>query len=112
MFICQWKGGVQQCPSTHIDVKAAAMNLDVFSKTFETKDVVCSHCGSNKTTRLLTAPLVRMEKASEPTTEFGRKEEPIEYYRKKGKFELAAKEAEKAGKSEWEVKRIREGKKF
>jgi len=53
-----------------------------------------------------------MEKTSEPTTEFGKKEEAIEYYKKKGKFDLAAKEAEKAGKNEWEIKRIREGKKF
>jgi len=86
--------------------------FDIFSKTFEVKNEACPNCGGKNTKRLLTAPLVRMEKTSEPTTEFGKKEEAIEYYKKKGKFDLAAKEAEKAGKNEWEIKRIREGKKF
>ncbi|GEM_PF-2113578 len=79
--------------------------FDIFSKTFEVKEQACPHCCSRDTRRLLTTPIVRMEKISEPTTEFGRKEEAIEHYRKKGRFELAAKEAEKAGKSEWEIKR-------
>lgn len=53
---------------------------------------------------------IRMGKISEPTSEFAAKDEAINYYKKKGRFDLAAKEAEKAGKSEWEIKRIREGK--
>ena len=78
--------------------------FDVFSKTFESKEEACPHCGGKNTRRLLATPLIRMGKTSEPTTEFGRKDEPIDYYRKKGRFDLAAKEAEKAGKSEWEVR--------
>lgn len=92
--------------------KSCGNEFDVFSKTFEVKEEACPHCGGRNTRRLLAAPLVRMEKTSEPTTEFSKKEEAVEYYKKKGKFDLAAKEAEKAGMSEWEIKRIREGKKF
>ena len=86
--------------------------FEIFSKTFEVKEVFCPQCQSLNTTRQLAIPLVRVGKSSEPSTEFGQKEEPIDYYKKKGDFASAAREAEKAGKSEWEVKRIREGKKF
>ena len=86
--------------------------FDVFSKIFEAKTEPCPQCGSQNTKKLLTSPLIRTEKSSEPESEYARKEEPIEYYKKKGRFDLAAKEAEKLGKSEWEIRRIREGKKF
>jgi putative FmdB family regulatory protein len=105
------KGGLT-VPIYAYRCESCGNEFDVFCKTFEVKEEMCPECGGRNTKRLLTPPLIRMEKASEPTTEFARKEEPIEYYRKKGRFDLAAKEAEKAGKSEWEVKRIRGGKKF
>lgn len=92
--------------------ESCGKEFDVFSRTFEVAPKACPHCGSQNSRRLLTVPVIRAEGISEPKTDFARKEEPIEYYRKKGRFDLAAKEAEKAGKSEWEVKRIREGKRF
>lgn len=45
-----------------------------------------------------------MGKKGEPSTEFGAKEEEINYYKDKGEYEKAAKAAERLGKSEWEIK--------
>lgn len=86
--------------------------FEVFSRVFEIRTETCPSCGSTNTRKLLTTPLVRMEEPSASSSDYSKKEEPIEYYKKKGRFDLAAKEAEKLGKSEWEIKRIREGKKF
>ncbi len=85
--------------------------FDVFSRNFEVKEEHCPHCGSKNTKRLLTIPLIiRMGKSSEPTSEVLAKDEVIDYYKNKGRPDLAAKEAEKAGKNDLEVKQIREEK--
>jgi hypothetical protein len=47
-----------------------------------------------------------MGKISEPATEFGAKDAEVNYYKDRKDYDRAAKAAEKAGKSEWEVKDI------
>ena len=54
--------------------------------------------------RLLSSPLIRMGKSSESTSEFTAKDAEVNYYKDKKDFDRAAKAAEKAGKSDWEVK--------
>jgi len=101
----------RQMPIYAYRCESCGNEFDVFSKAFQVKAETCPQCGSSNTRKLLTAPLVRVEEPSSSTSEYAKKDEPVEYYRKKGRFDLAAKEAEKLGKSEWEIRRIREGKK-
>ncbi len=99
-------------PIYSYECQGCGKEFEVFSKTFEVNETQCPTCGSKDTKRMISLPLIRSGKISEPSSESTMKDESIEYYKKKGRFDLAAKEAEKAGKSEWEIKRIREGKKF
>jgi len=45
-----------------------------------------------------------MGKSSEPATESAAKDAEVNYFKDRKDYERAAKAAEKAGKSEWEVK--------
>jgi len=55
--------------------------------------------------KLLSPPVIRMGKISSgPSSEYSAKSEEIGYYKDKKDYERAAKAAEKAGKSHWEIK--------
>jgi putative FmdB family regulatory protein len=105
------KGG-REMPIYSYECQDCGREFEIFSKTFEVNETLCPACGSKETKRRVGLPLIRSGRISESISEFSMKDDSIEYYKKKGRFDLAAKEAEKAGKSEWEIKRIREGKKF
>jgi len=57
-----------------------------------------------KVERLLTPPLFRMGKISEPATESAAKDAEVNYFKDRKDYERAARVAEKAERSEWEVK--------
>ena len=72
-------------------------------RTFEPVEGRCPACESSNVEQLLSMPLFRMGKGSEPASEFSAKD-AVNYYKDRKDFERAAKAAEKAGKSEWEIK--------
>ena len=79
--------------------------FDKFLRTFETGDVNCPSCQSVNVEKLLSPPVIRMGKISSgPSSEYSAKSEEIGYYKDKKDYERAAKAAEKAGKSHWEIK--------
>ncbi len=78
--------------------------FELLARTFDSATITCTSCHSANVKRCLSPPLVRIGKSSEPTTEFSAKDAEINYYKKRKDFEKAAKAAEKAGKSDWEVK--------
>jgi len=79
--------------------------FDKFLRTFETGDVNCPSCQSVNVEKLLSPPVIRMGKIlSGPSSEYSAKSEEIGYYKDKKDYERAAKAAEKAGKSHWEIK--------
>jgi len=73
-------------------------------RTFEPYQAECPCCQSRDVERLLSSPLIRMGKASESTSEFTAKDAEVNYYKDRKDYERAAKAAEKAGKSDWEIK--------
>jgi len=73
-------------------------------RTFDPGEVNCVFCHSLNMERLLSSPLIRMGKSSESTSEFTAKDAEVNYYKDKKDYDRAAKAAEKAGKSDWEVK--------
>ena len=73
-------------------------------RTFAAGEVNCAFCQSLNVERLLSSPLIRMGKSSESTSEFTAKDAEVNYYKDKKDYDRAAKAAEKAGKSDWEVK--------
>jgi len=55
--------------------------------------------------KLFSPPVIRMGKISSgPSSEYSTKSEEVNYYKDKKDYERAAKAAEKAGKSDWEIK--------
>lgn len=80
--------------------------FEKFCRTFESGEVNFFSCQSVKVERLLTPPLFRMGKISEPATEFSAKDAEVNYYKDRKDYDRAGKAAEKAGKSEWEVRDI------
>jgi putative FmdB family regulatory protein len=78
--------------------------FDRFVHTFEPGGVNCVSCQSPNVEKLLSSPLIRTGKGSEPTSESSAKDAEINYYKDRRDYHRAAQAAEKAGKSEWEVK--------
>ncbi|MDI6814879.1 MAG: zinc ribbon domain-containing protein [Dehalococcoidales bacterium] len=78
--------------------------FEEFRRTFEPYQAECPSCQSQDLERLLSSPLIRMGKTSEFTSEYTAKNAEINYYKGRKDYERAAKAAEKAGKSEWEIK--------
>jgi len=73
-------------------------------RTFDSGEVNCVFCSSLNVERLLSSPLIGRGKSSESTSEFTAKDAEVNYYKDKKDYDRAAKAAEKAGKSDWEVK--------
>ena len=80
--------------------------FDRFLRTFEPSEVSCPSCRSPNVEKLLSSPLIRMGKGSEPASEFTAKDAEVNYYRDKRDYDRAARAAEKAGKSDWEIKEL------
>jgi len=80
--------------------------FDKFLRSFELHEVSCPSCQSPNVEQLLSAPLIRMGKSSEPASEFTAKDAEVNYYKDRKDYEQAAKAAEKAGKSDWEIKNL------
>ena len=78
--------------------------FDKFLRTIEVSEVRCPSCQSPDVERLLSPVLFRMGRSSEPSSEFSAKEAEVSYYKEKKDYDRAAKAAEKAGKSDWEIK--------
>jgi len=73
-------------------------------RTFEPGEAKCPACGNSSVEKLLSVALFRMGKGSEPASEFSAKDAEVNYYKDRKDYERAAKAAEKAGKSEGEIK--------
>jgi len=80
--------------------------FDKLSRTFEVDEVSCPSCHSSNVQRLLSSPLIRVGKSSEPTSEFSARDAEINYYKDRRDYERAAKAAERSGKSDWEIKEL------
>ncbi|MFH1560745.1 MAG: FmdB family zinc ribbon protein [Chloroflexota bacterium] len=80
--------------------------FDILSRTFDVKEVSCPQCKSLNTKRQLTIPIVRTGRTREPASESAAADAPIEHYADRGDFASAAREAERMGKSDADVKRI------
>ena len=77
--------------------------FEILSRTFEVREAPCPQCNGLNTKRQLTVPIVRVGRSRDS------EDAPIEYYADRGDFYSASIEAERAGKSESDVKLIREG---
>jgi putative FmdB family regulatory protein len=84
--------------------RACGQQFEKLVRTFDPGEVSCLFCHSLNVERLLSSPLIRMGKSSEPTSEFTAKDAEVNYYKDKKDYDRAVKAAEKAGKSDWEVK--------
>ena len=80
--------------------------FDRFLRTFEPGEVNCPSCRSPNVEKLLSSPLIRMGKGSEPASEFTAKDAEVNYYRDRRDYDRAARAAERAGKSDWEIKEL------
>jgi len=78
--------------------------FDRFLRTFEPGEVNCPLCQSSNVDKLLSSPLIRMGRTSEPAGDYTAKDAEVNYYKDRKDYDRAAKAAEKAGKSEWEIK--------
>jgi putative FmdB family regulatory protein len=78
--------------------------FEEYSRSFGLGEASCVSCRSSRVTKLLCPPLIRMGKSSEARSDYSAKDAEVNYYRDRKDYVSAAKAAEKAGKSEWEVK--------
>ena len=78
--------------------------FEYFTRGFEPGEIRCPSCQSLEVEKLLASPLITIGKGSEPSSEFSAKEAELDYYKDRKDYGRAAKAAEKAGKSDWEVK--------
>lgn len=78
--------------------------FDKLVRNLEPERVNCPSCQSLDVEKLLSPPLIRMGKSSEPAGEFAAKDAEVNYYKDRKDFKRAAKAAEKAGKSDWEIR--------
>ena len=86
--------------------------FEILSRTFDVQEVACTQCKSLNTKKQLTVPYVRMGRSRGPANEYAAQDAAIEHYADKGDFSSASREAEKAGKSDLDVKLIRQGKEW
>lgn len=78
--------------------------FDKLVRAFEPSNVSCPTCQSPNVEKILSSSLIRMGKTPEPTSEFTAKDAEVNYYKGRKDYERAAKAADKAGKSDWEIK--------
>jgi putative FmdB family regulatory protein len=84
--------------------RACGQQFEKLVRTFDPGEISCLFCRSLDVEKLLSSPLIRMGKSSESTSEFTAKDAEVNYYKDKKDYDRAAKAAEKAGKSDWEIK--------
>jgi putative FmdB family regulatory protein len=89
--------------------KDCGERFDILSRTFDVGEVSCKQCKSLNTERQLSIPIVRVGRTRESASESAARDAAIEYHADRGDFASAAREAEKAGMSDGEVKSVREG---
>jgi len=78
--------------------------FEKFYRISDSGEVNCPSCQSTKVDKLLSSPLFRMGKSSEPATESAAKDAEVKYFKDRKDYERAARVADKAGRSEWEIK--------
>ena len=84
--------------------------FEVFSKSFGAKDEACPKCHSPNTKRTWVPVSIHSGKAKHVPTEYLATELAVKRHLDNKRPDLAAKEAEKAGRKTGEVERIKKGK--
>ncbi|MBI4282045.1 MAG: zinc ribbon domain-containing protein [Chloroflexi bacterium] len=83
--------------------------FEILSRTFEVGEVSCPQCKSLNTKRQMSIPVVRVGRSREPGSESAARDAAIEYHADKGDFSSAAREAERVGMNDAEVRSIGQG---
>ena len=89
--------------------KDCGNRFEILSRTFDVGEVSCPQCKSLNTKRQLSIPIVRVGRTREAASESAARDAAIEHYADRGDFTSAAREAEKAGMNDVEVKSIGQG---